>query len=314
MSDSLEKKFIKLLSTVKSFNDDEMMVSGVIGSDGSIDRHGDTINPKGWVLDNFQKNPVILLNHNYTGLPIGKAVNVRRKADSLTFDIQFSKTYELAKTAYELLKEGILNAWSVGFIPLEFGKAGGEWTINKMELLELSLVTVPANPNAVTPRQMKSLELLNNQPVVEQKAEIEPLAEPLEEKEGAEESRGEAKEVEQSVGESGGEVAEPVVEQKEVGGCDDCMKMADKEKIINDLLQSEQLQKAIADQVSEQMTKLFEAKSVEVSKSVESDEVLASDPQLLLLTALREELRAKDKETGKALKALNLLLNSSRKE
>jgi len=334
--DNLQKQFVKLLSTAKSFNDDEMLVTGVLGSDASTDRHGDRINPKGWNLENFKKNPVILLNHAYDALPIGKAVNVKRKADGLVFDIQFSKAYDVAKTAYALLKEGILNAWSVGFIPLEFGKSGGEYTIDKMELLELSLVTVPANPNALTPRQMKSLQTLEKglEPTTEkeEKAENELVSEEVVLEEETKDTSSESR-----VGESGGEV-KPEEKPEEVVNIDESKKdeekgeeiesvgeikpmdseevmpeqteEADEEKEVTKLLQSSKVKEMIAEMVKVEVAKAFETKAIETTKSVESDEVESTDPKTLLLTAISEQLKESNAETGKTLRAFNKLLST----
>lgn len=339
----LEKQFIELISSVKGFNDEEMLVSGVIGSDGSVDRHGDSINPKGWVLDNFQKNPVILLNHDYGGLPIGKATNVKRKDGALTFDIKFSKTYELAKTAYSLLKEGILNAWSVGFIPLEWGKAGGEFTINKMELLELSLVTVPANPNALTPRQLKSIEALNKSvtvaPDAEKKAVSEPVVAPLEEKtpesgvedggvpvEDSEKDKNDTKRVlevpVETPAESSGEAgSEPVVDTKEVVhptlNAEDGHILSEaeaQEKSLAKLLELPKLKEMIEAVVRSEVEKALDCITKAKINSVESDEEEVSDPQVLLLTSIAEELRTSNKGTGKTLQAFNKLLTSQLKD
>jgi hypothetical protein len=47
-------------------------------SDASIDRVGDVIEPAGWMLDNFTRNPIALFGHN-AGFPIGKWHDVRVK-------------------------------------------------------------------------------------------------------------------------------------------------------------------------------------------------------------------------------------------
>lgn len=177
---TINKSFLQFVATFKSIDDKKMIVSGVVGSDDSIDRHGDRINPAGWDLVNYKKAPTILLNHDYHALAIGKAINVEVKENQLLFDIQFSKTYDVAVQAYNLVKEGIMKAFSVGFIVKEWGKAGGQYTIDAAELLELSLVTVPANPNALSQEQLgmvdaftKSLEAAEAKDKAEGDAEDE---------------------------------------------------------------------------------------------------------------------------------------------
>ena len=51
-------------------------------SDGSLDRHGTRINPKGWDLRNFKKNPIALFGHD-SRFPIGTWENIRTEGDKL---------------------------------------------------------------------------------------------------------------------------------------------------------------------------------------------------------------------------------------
>lgn len=131
----------------KSF-DDETLAFDAIGSDGSVDRHGEKIDPEGWMLKNYEKNPVLLFNHNPWDLPVGKAENVRVEGGKLKFKAVMTTEDEnpLGAQLYKLFKGGFLRAFSVGFRPLE---TDGKETYTKSELLEISVVTIPANPNAL---------------------------------------------------------------------------------------------------------------------------------------------------------------------
>ncbi len=133
-----------------------------IGSSEDEDRDGDIILASGWELDNYKKNPVFLWAHDYSIPPIGKALNVGVVDDELHFDIQFPEKgiHALADTVYELYKGGFLNATSVGFTGME-GIPSTKGTIfMKQELLELSAVPVPSNPNAL--QRAKSLGYISN--------------------------------------------------------------------------------------------------------------------------------------------------------
>ena len=121
---------------------------------GAVDRDNDTIAPDGWEVANYLKNGVVLWGHDYGSLPIGKALNVTPSGDGLKSTVQFPPkgVHPFADTVFELVKGGFLSATSVGFRPIE-------WTINeersggvdfkKQELLEWSIVPVPANPEAL---------------------------------------------------------------------------------------------------------------------------------------------------------------------
>lgn len=119
-----------------------------IASTADPDRDNDIIDQNGWDLKNFLANPVILAHHNYHNFPIGKAIDIGVEQGKLMFKMVFSQATEEAKQAYQLVQEGILNTFSVGYIPREFDPQNQNIT-RKAELLEISLVAVPANPKAV---------------------------------------------------------------------------------------------------------------------------------------------------------------------
>jgi HK97 family phage prohead protease len=128
-------------------------------SDSSVDRYGDTIDARGWVLDNFKANPVALFGHDANSVEnvIGNARNVRVEGNRLIGDIEFmpAETNPNAEVVYQMVKGGYLKTVSVGFQPLEWhltkdkNRPGGV-DFRKQELLEISIVPIPANPNALT--------------------------------------------------------------------------------------------------------------------------------------------------------------------
>lgn len=118
-----------------------------IASSSTPDRDGESVLPEGGDFKNFKKNPVILASHNYRDFPIGKATKIWVEGKKVLFKMKFSEATQSAKDAYELVKEGILNTFSIGFIPREYDEE--KKIINKWELLEISVVSVPANPDAV---------------------------------------------------------------------------------------------------------------------------------------------------------------------
>lgn len=145
-----DKKYLQ--GSLKTFGDDS---SVVVASTGDQDREGDVINPAGWKLDNFLKNPVLLWSHDAHSLPIGKVLKIWNEGNALVAEIAFA-SHEFAQKVKDLFKEKILSAFSVGYIPLEIDDRG---VTQQQELLELSVVNVPANQNALAIQRMKSLEL-----------------------------------------------------------------------------------------------------------------------------------------------------------
>lgn len=135
-------------------------------SDGSVDRIDDVINQDGWQLAKFRKNPVALFGHDKSTI-IGKWAKVRIENGALVGTLKLLAAGKNALVDYvrALLDERMLNAVSVGFIPLEFeprpGAKRGGYVYTKSELLECSAVAVPANANAL---RIRTLDL----PVSEQ--------------------------------------------------------------------------------------------------------------------------------------------------
>jgi len=137
-----ESKVI-VFGSVKSVEDKVI----VTASDFSIDRQGERVNPKGWLLKHFKKNPVMLIGHDYSSLPVGKWKNVKVEGNELIVEAQFAST-EKAREVESLVRDGILNAVSVGFIVKKRNERDS-FIIDEAELLEVSWVAVPANPNAL---------------------------------------------------------------------------------------------------------------------------------------------------------------------
>ena len=132
--------------------DDNGLITGAVASTGSMDRDGEILEPKGWVLDNFKKAPRLLWAHDAHQLPIGKVVRIELGNTGLEFDAEFAeKENEFAKKVADLFRGGFLNTFSVGFRPLE----RKDNTFLKQELLEISVVNVPANAEAMASREYK---------------------------------------------------------------------------------------------------------------------------------------------------------------
>jgi HK97 family phage prohead protease len=139
---------------VRDVNKAKREVTHVI-STSSIDRAGDIVDPSGWQLDQYLRNPVVLIDHDYSVRSIiGRAVDVGVTEEGLVATTQFHDK-GLGAEAFELVKAGMAKAWSVGFVgrKVEFIKDEDDKVtglhFKQQELLEYSLVAVPMNPDAV---------------------------------------------------------------------------------------------------------------------------------------------------------------------
>ena len=138
-------------------------------STGEVDRYGDTINPKGWDLENYRKNPVVLFGHDAgTGENvIGRAVDLEQDGEQLRGTIEFipADINPNAEMIYQMAKAGFLSAVSVGFRPIEFRAAAdksrkGGIDFLRQELLEVSVVPIPALPSALVTEKGFSVDKL----------------------------------------------------------------------------------------------------------------------------------------------------------
>lgn len=153
-----EKQFRLFIATKESTDEDNTAIAAI--STDAIDRDKEVMSPKGVDFDNYNKNPVVLWAHSYTETPIGKTQWVKQGRKYIKAKWEWADT-EKAKEIKQLWDGGFLNAVSVGFIvsksheptPAEI-KKNPEWVevrrvIDEWELLEFSIVPVPANPDAL---------------------------------------------------------------------------------------------------------------------------------------------------------------------
>ena len=155
---------------VQKKQEEEGVIEAIVGSSSIVDRHREVVSQDGWVLDNYKKNPVVLWGHNIREErpPIGKALKVwldgEKKKKKLMFKVKMDMADEFAASIYRKIKDGFINTVSVGFIPLEIDPEAKDWTWSKAELLELSFVPIPANPQALV--EIRSLGI---EPIEEEK-------------------------------------------------------------------------------------------------------------------------------------------------
>jgi HK97 family phage prohead protease len=128
----------------------------------AVDRQGEVVTLDGWDLDNYEANPVILDSHNYTGIEaiVGRALPPLRMTDKgIEADVVFNTTPK-GRLAEQLVAEGNLRAVSVGFRSLERARGsepGSPVKHTRKELLEISVVPVPANSEALRVRSWDGL-------------------------------------------------------------------------------------------------------------------------------------------------------------
>ena len=144
-------KIFNLTSTFKTHEQDDgsVMIRGM-ASTADFDRAGDSISAEAWQkggLQNFEKNPIILFNHDYDK-PIGRATGLKAGPNGLELECKISKS--APANVAELVKDGVLGAFSVGFRvkDADYIKETDGLMIKDAELFEVSVVSVPCNQSA----------------------------------------------------------------------------------------------------------------------------------------------------------------------
>lgn len=116
-------------------------------NDTFIDRVGDVVVPAGIELANYKKSPVILFQHDRDDV-IGKALTITKKKDGLFIKAEIHQG-ACEEDVFYAIKNGLYTSFSIGFRTkkAEWKQVGDRevFFITKSELLEVSVVSIPAN-------------------------------------------------------------------------------------------------------------------------------------------------------------------------
>lgn len=151
--------------------DEEQRVIDYVASTEAVDRGGDVIRVAGWLTKNFMKNPVMPWAHDYSQLPVAKALAVKKDLESkrLLVRAQFAgldQFHPHAESVFRMILFGAPKAASVGLLPYDVRPLAqpedengarrslyGGREFRKQDLLELSPCVVPMNPEALADMQ-----------------------------------------------------------------------------------------------------------------------------------------------------------------
>lgn len=125
------------------------------------DREGDVLVPEGAQLANYKRNPIVMFGHDHHGIPVAKTVSLTvQPGRGIVADFAWLRDDPFADRVRNAFEQGVLNGASVGFQPLAYepnGSYGFRYT--EWELLEWSLVPVPANAHAVKALKRLGLDM-----------------------------------------------------------------------------------------------------------------------------------------------------------
>lgn len=183
---------------VRSIDDENRRVEVVV-STGEVARDGMVIDPRGWDLRAYERNPVVLWGHDdFRQPPIARTVESRITDEALIqvheFDAPGNDPF--ADTIFNKIRAGLINAtsvrWTRGLVEVRKmavkGSDGKERTqdvvvfVRGHQLLETSYVSIPADPGALVLRsdgaRIDVREFITPEPATEAVQEIS-LAERL---------------------------------------------------------------------------------------------------------------------------------------
>jgi HK97 family phage prohead protease len=131
----------------------------------NVDRVGDIVRQKGLSLKTYETNNVVLFNHRHDAI-IGNG-HARKSGTTTYGDVEFMAAgiSPLADTVKAMVGAGVLKATSIGFKPLKYEVRRNEdgyfigLDIKESELLEFSIVTIPANADCLSTAKSLGIDI-----------------------------------------------------------------------------------------------------------------------------------------------------------
>jgi HK97 family phage prohead protease len=125
----------------------------VVATTDSLDRDGEVLSIDGWDFKNYLNNPAVVWGHDWYSKPIGAVTDITIEDGKIIMKGVFADT-PAGQEVRSLYDSGILRTVSVGYFPME--KKGN--VVTRKEMVELSFVTIPANPDATNTREIKAMK------------------------------------------------------------------------------------------------------------------------------------------------------------
>lgn len=274
-------KIVTQIKSVLDTDDGDLIIEGYANT-VTKDRAGDIIPKEAWetknAMTNYLKNPIVLAYHSHSN-PIGKMIDFEVTELGLKIKAKISKG---AGDVYQLIKDGILSTFSVGFgiLDAEYDHKSDTYYINDVELHEISVVAVPCNQDSVfsVAKSMKSndFELF--------KTNITPEGDIKEEKlMNEEELKALLAEMQKNSTSAAAEAATKAIAAVEAKKTADALAIANAEKASNE---ADAKVKSAAKAEAEVLVKALEGK-LEAKDGLFADMVKANNDQIV---ALKDEI------------------------
>lgn len=156
----IEQEFVEIHSEIKAYHDDEEKNAeeGIFEGYGSVFNNtdlGNDVIKTGAFRKSLRKRGakgVKLLYQHKSDMPIGVFDEIKEDQHGLKVKGRLALKTQAGRDAFELMKMGALDGLSIGFKPnpkaVSYDKRTKKRLIEEVELMEISLVTFPMNPEA----------------------------------------------------------------------------------------------------------------------------------------------------------------------
>ena len=158
---------------IESSEEEGRVVKGYASVFNNLDSDDDTIKKGAFkrtikAMGPEGRDAIKLLAQHDGKRPIGKMLLLKEDEHGLYMEAQFG-THQDGEDYYRMVKEGIINEFSVGFSPVKYKqREDGGYDFNEVKLFEVSAVTIAANPEAVV-TEVKSNDIFKTLKRIENK-------------------------------------------------------------------------------------------------------------------------------------------------
>ncbi len=146
-SDDMEVEQKSLNVSVKMVGE-EGQIEGYGAVFGNVDSYGDVIEPGAFMETLGMRKPKMLYQHRMED-PIGVWDEYKEDSRGLYMKGRIVTKSTKGRDAYELVKAGAIDGLSIGYITRDYAMEGNNRRLKSVDLIETSLVTMPANSEAM---------------------------------------------------------------------------------------------------------------------------------------------------------------------
>lgn len=144
----MENKQFKIFDFNANTIDEQERTVIIMASSSQKNRNDMKVQPSAYQLDKIQSLP-ILFGHN-PDAPIGKALWAKITDQGLLMKIKISNSTSVARDVWNLMLEGIVSFFSVGFMLEDYNiEEDGTVNITKADLFEVSATPTPVDSHAI---------------------------------------------------------------------------------------------------------------------------------------------------------------------